>query len=288
MTGKRANGKSRTYRIAGVGVVGAGLIAGTFAAAGAFAGQSDEKTPARTYSAQAIACPSVEGQLPQIPAEAQEEVTRNLELLDKQLAEANARLARSQGEGGPNFVQNAILGPLEGKRTAALNRIETAIGRVAEKPEGLERFAPCGLGGEGGVGGAEAGGAEGGDEQAAGGGGEQEAGDEQAGGGAAGAGAAPTVDCPDVAGKLPADIPAGAQGQVDRELAALTKEIGEANARLARSQGEGGPNFIDNAILGPLGNKRKAVIDRIGIAFKREGGTPPAGLDALAECRLNG
>ncbi|MGW6547429.1 hypothetical protein ACWGBH_31960 [Streptomyces massasporeus] len=274
MTGKRGNGKSRTYRIAGAGVVGAALIAGTFAAAGAFAGQGGEQTPARTLSAQSIVCPSVEG-LPEIPAEAQEEVTKNLELLDKQLAEANSRLAKSQGEGGPNFVQNAILGPLEGKRTAALNRIETAIGRVAEKPEGLERFAPCALGGEGGAGGAG--------EQAEGAGGEQEA-----AGGAAGADGAPTVNCPDVAGKLPAAIPAGAQGQVDRELAALEREIGEADARLARSQGEGGPNFIDNAILGPLGNKRKAVIDRIEIAFKREGATPPAGLDGLAECQLNG
>ncbi|MFJ7175739.1 hypothetical protein ACIQXA_04755 [Streptomyces massasporeus] len=281
MTGTRGKGKSRTYRIAGVGVIGAGLIAGTFAAAGAFVGQDGEETPARTYSAQSIVCPSVED-LPQIPAQAQEEVTRNLELLDKQLAEANERLARSQGEGGPNFVQNAILGPLEGKRTAALNRIETAIGRVAEKPQGLERFAPCALGGEDGVGDVGAGGAEGGnDEQAEGGGDEQEAGDE------AGTGGAPTVNCPDVASRLPADIPAGAQGQVDRELAALDKEIGEANARLVRSQGEGGPNFIDNAILGPLGNKRKAVIDRIETAFKREDGTPPAGLDALAECQLN-
>ncbi|WP_244328716.1 hypothetical protein [Streptomyces marokkonensis] len=277
MTGKRAKGKYRTYRIAGVGVVGAGVIAGTLAAAGAFAGQGDEETPARTLSAQNIVCPSVEG-LPAIPPEAQDEVTRNLELLDKQLAEANSRLARSQGEGGPNFVQNAILGPLEGKRTAALNRIETAIGRVAEKPEGLERFAPCAL--EGGNG-ADAGLGENGAD-----GGEQEAGGES--GAEAGAGSAPTVDCPDVASRLPSDIPAGAQGQVDRELAALAREIGDANDRLARSQGEGGPNFIDNAILGPLGNKRKAVIDRIEIAFKREGSAPPAGLDELAECRLNG
>ncbi|MFF9332038.1 hypothetical protein [Streptomyces albogriseolus] len=270
MTGKRAKGKYRTFRIAGVGVVGAGVIAGTLAAAGAFAGQGDEKAPARTLNAQSIVCPSVEG-LPAIPPEAQDEVTRNLGLLDKQLAEANSRLARSQGEGGPDFVQNAILGPLEGKRTAALNRIETAIGRVAEKPEGLERFAPCALKGENGADAGE---------------GDEEAGGESGAG--AGAGSAPTVDCPDVASRLPSDVPPGARGQVDRELAALAREIGDANDRLARSRGEGGPNFIDNAILGPLGNKRKAVIDRIEIAFKREGSAPPAGLDELAECRLNG
>src|SRR5688572_33387765 len=66
--------------------------------------------------------------------------------LDKQIAEANNRLRTSAGQGGPNFVQNAIVGPLKDKRVAALNRIETAIGRVAAKPEGLERFAPCGVG----------------------------------------------------------------------------------------------------------------------------------------------
>jgi hypothetical protein len=34
---------------------------------------------------------------------------------------------------------------LASKRVAALNRIETAIGRQAAKPEGLERFATCAL-----------------------------------------------------------------------------------------------------------------------------------------------
>lgn len=60
-------------------------------------------------------------------------------------AEANERLRTSAGRGGPNFVQNAILSPLASKRVAALNRIETAIGRQAAKPEGLERFATCSL-----------------------------------------------------------------------------------------------------------------------------------------------
>jgi hypothetical protein len=42
-------------------------------------------------------------------------------------------------------VQNAILGPLEDKRVAAINRIATAIGRVADRPIGLEVLAPCTL-----------------------------------------------------------------------------------------------------------------------------------------------
>ncbi|MEV6494282.1 hypothetical protein AB0M20_37515 [Actinoplanes sp. NPDC051633] len=55
------------------------------------------------------------------------------------------RLATSAGEGGPAFVQNAILGPLEDKRFATVNRIATAIGRTAAKPVGLDALAPCAL-----------------------------------------------------------------------------------------------------------------------------------------------
>ncbi|MDP4506446.1 hypothetical protein Q9G87_31070, partial [Nonomuraea sp. G32] len=59
---------------------------------------------AGTAAAQSIVCPGVADKLPQIPATAQAEVDRNLALLDKQLQEANDRLARSVGQGGPNFV----------------------------------------------------------------------------------------------------------------------------------------------------------------------------------------
>ena len=92
-----------------------------------------------------IACPDVAGALPAIPARAQAEVDRNLALLDTQIAEANRRLETSEGQGGPNFVQNAILGPLEDKRFATLNRIATAIGRNAARPVGLDALAPCAL-----------------------------------------------------------------------------------------------------------------------------------------------
>jgi hypothetical protein len=90
-----------------------------------------------------ISCPDVASQLPAIPAQAQAEVQRNLELLNTQIAEANNRLVTSAGEGGANFVQNAILGPLEDKRVATINRIATAIGRNADKPQGLDALAPC-------------------------------------------------------------------------------------------------------------------------------------------------
>ncbi|MEU7834969.1 hypothetical protein [Nonomuraea sp. NPDC049129] len=69
--------------------------------------------------------------LPEIPAAAKAEVDRNLALLETQIQEANNRLANSAGQGGPNFVRNAILSPLASKRCATPDRIAIAIGRVA-------------------------------------------------------------------------------------------------------------------------------------------------------------
>ncbi|WP_344277420.1 DUF1996 domain-containing protein [Actinomadura napierensis] len=87
--------------------------------------------------------------LPSVPAQAKAEVDRNLALLDTQIKEANTRLVSSAGQGGPNFVQNAILGPLKDKRVATINRIATAIGRVTQRPAGLDALAPCTLTGGG-------------------------------------------------------------------------------------------------------------------------------------------
>ena len=95
-------------------------------------------------------CPGVEAQLPTVPAGAAAEVTRNLALLDTQIAEANTRLAglAVKPEGGPNFINNAIIGPLKDKRVAVLNRIATAIERITkDRPADLVELAPCTLNG---------------------------------------------------------------------------------------------------------------------------------------------
>jgi hypothetical protein len=87
----------------------------------------------------------VENRLPAIPAAARAEVDRNLDLLNKQIAEANNRLATSVGQGGSAFVQNAVLGPLADKRKATLDRIAISIGRHAARPTGLDALATCTL-----------------------------------------------------------------------------------------------------------------------------------------------
>lgn len=100
----------------------------------------------RTAAAGQITCPDVAGRLPAIPASARAEVDRNLALLNTQIADAERRLASSVGQGGPNFVQNAILGPLKSKRVATIDRIAISIGRTAQKPTGLDSLATCRLG----------------------------------------------------------------------------------------------------------------------------------------------
>ncbi|MEU8871460.1 hypothetical protein AB0D24_09810 [Streptomyces javensis] len=272
------------------GAIG-GITCAAVVVGAAMAGQDGSgDAGASTKAAPAISCPAVTGSLPEIPAEARAEVDRNLVLLDTQLAEANKRLSTSQGEGGPNFVRNAILGPLADKRKSTLDRIAISIGRHAEKPAGLDALAECTLsdsgaeaGSDNGAGGAAsptAAASQPAEEQ---GGGAGQGGQEQGGG--AGAGSGQTISCPDVASGI-GDVPAAAQAEVDRNIALLQTQLDEANKRLASSAGEGGANFVQNAILGPLKDKRASTIDRIELSISRQGSTAPSGLDALAGCSL--
>ncbi|MFE0436312.1 hypothetical protein ACFW2K_15270, partial [Streptomyces nigra] len=177
----------------------------------------------------------------------------------------------------------------EDKRVAALNRIETAIGRAAAKPDGLEAFAACTLNADGAGAGADDG-TEATPSEPAGADGDAGAGQDTGNGNAGngeGTGAdtgAGTITCPDVTGELPA-IPASAQAEVDRNLAQLQTQIAEANQRLVDTVGQGGPNFVQNAILGPLEDKRVAALNRIETAIGRAAAKPD-GLEAFAACTL--
>ncbi len=239
-------------------------------------------------AAPAVRCPAVAGSLPEVPAESRAEVDRNLALLDTQTAEADKRLGTSRGEGGPDFVRNAVLGPLADKRKSTLDRIAISIGRHAEKPVGLDSLAECTLAdGDAGT----ATGAGGGTGRGPGSGASPTAAASGPAGGEAGAdsgaeaGSGRTISCPDVASKI-GEVPAAAQAEVDRNIALLDTQTAEADKRLATSRGEGGPDFVRNAILGPLKDKRASTIDRIELSFSRQGSAAPSGLDALAGCSL--
>lgn len=273
----RALPKYNKRRIALIGGASAVVLSGAIIAGSALAGETSrsgaQNATTKAASPGTVNCPAVAPSLPAIPASAKAEVDRNLTLLNTQIAEANKRLVDTVGQGGPNFVQNAILGPLKDKRVATINRIATAIGRTAAKPVGLDSLAPCALNAAGG-------GAAATPTTAA-----SAPASTTAPAPAAGSGAAGTISCPDVASRLPA-VPASAKAEVDRNLALLNTQISEANTRLVNTVGQGGPNFVQNAILGPLADKRTSTIDRIAISIGRTT-AKPQGLGSLATCTLN-
>jgi hypothetical protein len=249
---------ARRWQIAGVAAV-----AVTIVGVGLGVASASESTTAPTVN-----CPGVAGALPAIPAQSQAEVQRNLALLNTQVAEANKRLITSAGQGGPNFIQNAILGPLKDKRVSTIDRIVISIGRHTTKPSLDENaLGTCKLNASGGASATEPTTVATLSVEAA-------------------AAAAPTVNCPGVAGSLPA-VPAQAQAEVTRNLALLNTQIAEANKRLVTSAGEGGKNFIQNAILGPLKDKRVSTINRIATAIGRNAPRPDLNVAAIAPCTLN-
>ncbi|MFD9281337.1 DUF1996 domain-containing protein [Streptomyces mirabilis] len=96
---------------------------------------------------------------------------------------------------------------------------------------------------------------------------------------------AATIDCPDVGSKL-AEVPQQARAEVDKELALLDQQVSEAYARMTSEQQAKAQDadFLQNAILGPLKEKRGAVIDRIKTDFKNAGAEAPNSIDDLATC----
>jgi hypothetical protein len=252
------------------------------------AGEGDGEGDGAAGGAQTVSCPDVEGELPAVPASAAAEVERNLALLQRQIDEADARLAdlAVNPQGGPNFIRNAILGPLEDKRTATIDRIAIAIGRTADRPTNLGGLAACELAAGGGA--ADPGAGAGAGDGAADGDGDGAGAGAGAGDGGGAAEGAQTVNCPEVEGELPA-VPASAAAEVERNLALLDTQIAEANARLARLavNPEGGPNFVQNAIVGPLEDKRFATLNRIATAIGRTA-ERPSNLADLAPCTVTG
>ncbi|BAL90727.1 hypothetical protein AMIS_55070 [Actinoplanes missouriensis 431] len=268
----RSNGGTnvRRWRVAGVAGVAVALVGVGLGVAAA----ADTAVPT-------VNCPTVNINVA-VPASAQAEITRNLQLLNTQIQEANARIVSTQGQGGPNFIQNAILGPLKDKRFAAINRMETAIGRTAAKPNlNAEGLSTCGLNQNGGASRPQptaVPSAAAGNNNA----GNNNAGNNNGGGNAAGV---PTVNCPTV--NINVAVPASAQAEITRNLQLLNTQIQEANARIVSTQGQGGPNFIQNAILGPLKDKRFAAINRMETAIGRAAAKPNLNAEGLSTCSLN-
>ena len=139
----RGTRKTAVLKLGGVGALAALLFAGGLQLASA----GENNRPSTTAAAQTVNCPTVRDKLPAVPAAASAQVERELANLDQEIARQNERLARQavRPEGGPAFIDNAILGPLRSKRVAALDRIEIAFNRVGAQRPNLDGFATCGL-----------------------------------------------------------------------------------------------------------------------------------------------
>ena len=286
------NARSKHVRL--LTVAGAGVLAATLVGVGLNLSSDSDNGSGRVGltasttvgEAVTVSCPDVAGQVGEVPAQAQAGVDTELANLERQITNVNNRLSREPGQ-----AENQ-LNDLAGKRGAVIDRIILDITRVGgEAPAGLRDLIECEVAGAGS--GDDAHPAPPADPPAEDTPPAEEAPPTEAAPPAEDDGAAngaQTVNCPTVEDKLP-EVPAGAAAEVDRNLALLETQIGEANDRLARLavRPEGGPAFVQNAILGPLEDKRIAVLNRIATAIERITKDRPAGLaDELSLCGLNG
>ncbi|MCC5031760.1 DUF1996 domain-containing protein [Streptomyces sp. WAC 00631] len=149
-TRKRSKAIRRTTAAAAALALGAGglVAANVYASAGESGSGTKKGAPQALVSGAAtIDCPDVGGELRNVPDRARKEVDKNLALLDQQVAEAYQRLQNESRsvQQDRGFADNAIMGPLKAKRTATIDRIAIAIGRAADRPQGLEPLAACTL-----------------------------------------------------------------------------------------------------------------------------------------------
>ncbi|MFB9356541.1 DUF1996 domain-containing protein [Actinoplanes nipponensis] len=211
-----------------------------------------------------VTCPSVRDRLPAVPARAKAAVDTRLAALDRAYDAANRRMAERSGriDAGHN---ESVLTSLRTQRAKLIKGISDSIaGAGGGRTAGLVSLVECDTDYDG----------------------MHAAMRHTAAGVKAGLVANPQVQCPTVRDKLPG-VPAPALDEVNRNLAELDQQVSQADERLVTTRGQGGKDFVDNAVLGPLKAKRTAVLDRIGIAISRHAARPQ-GLEALAGCVVTG
>ncbi|WP_244876784.1 DUF1996 domain-containing protein [Winogradskya consettensis] len=209
-----------------------------------------------------VTCPSVRNRLPAVPAQAKRAVDNRLAELDRGYAAANERMATGKGRIDAR-LNSSVLADLRDQRTTLIRGISDSIAAAGGgRTSGMISLVECDTNYDG----------------------MHAAMRHTAASVKAGLAANQQVQCPTVRDKLPG-IPTAALDEVNRNLTELDRQISEANERLVTTRGQGGKNFVDNAILGPLKAKRTAVLDRISIAISRRAARPQ-GLEKLAGCTV--
>ncbi|WP_345981960.1 DUF1996 domain-containing protein [Streptomyces sp. DSS69] len=148
---KRSSLANRAIAASAALILGGGGLVAVNVYASAGEGPSGSAPNARTQNAgrqmSTIDCPDAGNELPDVPEQARPEVDRELAAMDTQITDAYRQFAdrKEQISRDPGLAENAVLGPLRNKRTASLDRIGIAIGRVGERPQGIEGLAACSL-----------------------------------------------------------------------------------------------------------------------------------------------
>ncbi|MBK3562279.1 DUF1996 domain-containing protein [Streptomyces sp. MBT62] len=130
---------------------GGGLMAANVyasASEGGWGGDSAQQgSPDAASRGATIDCPDIGTQLTTVPDEAKADVDKELANLDQQITEAYQKLqdSRESIRQDASFADNAIMNPLKEKRAATIGRIDDAIARVGDRPEGLDALAACTL-----------------------------------------------------------------------------------------------------------------------------------------------
>ncbi|MEU5785233.1 DUF1996 domain-containing protein [Micromonospora lupini] len=211
-----------------------------------------------------VVCPSVGKRLRAVPTRARDTVDRLLAELDRQQAAANQRMTATRGRIDAAFNRE-VIDSLRARRAAMIKEISTTITAAGGNQPGLVSLVDCDISYD--------------DMHA------RMPGSAHRASAEAARAANPRIQCPAVRDRLPG-VPDQALAEVNRALDDLDRQVSEANERLVTSRGQGGPAFVDNAILGPLRAKRAAVLDRITIAIGRQA-PRPQGLETLAACTLD-
>lgn len=148
---KRSTLANRAVIASAALILGGGGLAAVNVYASAGEGSSSGSAHGRNWQpvrqASTIDCPEVVNEIPEVPDPARAEVDRELAAMDTQITDAYREFAdrRDQMARDPQLARNAVLEPLKARRTASIDRIATAIGRSARRPEGLGSLAPCSL-----------------------------------------------------------------------------------------------------------------------------------------------
>ncbi|GAA3800977.1 hypothetical protein GCM10022226_20750 [Sphaerisporangium flaviroseum] len=104
---------------------------------------ASDSPAARSAAVRTVNCPSVAEKLPEIPAAADAQVKRDLTQIDRQIAQANQRLARlGNRASNASVVRATVLNPLRFQRSFTINRIANTLRRAGVRAA-LQGLTTC-------------------------------------------------------------------------------------------------------------------------------------------------